>query len=213
MTFNPWTVKELKEAIQNSRSYKEVYEHLGTNRSDTKRKKMKLDIEEHNISIAHFSSHKFSDEMLASAVVQARNFTDLVKVLGAGRGGSSINYYKKRVRELGLDTSHFQPYGHSRGKKFPGKRRMASDIFGLKSDDAPRTRGEMLRRALREVGVEEKCDVCGLGPEWQGRPLVLQVDHVNGNSRDDRRENLRFLCPNCHTQTPTYGNRGVDPAG
>lgn len=71
-----------------------------------------------------------------------------------------------------------------------------------------RRNNDKLRRTviLAEL-VPYKCSLCPLGPEWQGKPLTLQLDHINGDCEDDRVENLRFLCPNCHTQTPTWGNR------
>ncbi|MEU0082540.1 HNH endonuclease [Streptomyces sp. NPDC006274] len=68
----------------------------------------------------------------------------------------------------------------------------------------------MLRRALKEVGIPEQCDECGTGPKWFGLPMTLEIDHVNGDRNDDRRENLRLLCPNCHAVTSTWcrGGRG-----
>ncbi len=54
----------------------------------------------------------------------------------------------------------------------------------------------------------EKCTLCGQGPTWNGKILVLQVDHVDGNSDNNLPDNLRLLCPNCHTQTDTYGSKG-----
>lgn len=51
------------------------------------------------------------------------------------------------------------------------------------------------------------CAECGLKPEWNGKVLSLQLDHIDGNSDNNFPENLRFLCPNCHTQTPTYGSK------
>ena len=58
----------------------------------------------------------------------------------------------------------------------------------------------MLRRALIEKGVEYCCSKCGQGPEWLGHPLTLDVDHIDGDWSDSQLNNLRFLCPNCHSQ-------------
>lgn len=52
--------------------------------------------------------------------------------------------------------------------------------------------------------IEEKCKECGLSETWNGKPLTLQLEHMSGDSTDDRLENLCWLCPNCHSQTETY---------
>lgn len=66
--------------------------------------------------------------------------------------------------------------------------------------------GAGLRRRMIRLGVLYQCS-CGQGPTWQGRPLVLQVDHIDGDSYNNVLTNLRFLCPNCHTQTDTFCGR------
>jgi hypothetical protein len=76
-----------------------------------------------------------------------------------------------------------------------------------------RINGERLRRYMLTLGLwPYVCAECGQPPEWNGKPLVLQVDHVNGDPADNRPENLRFLCPNCHTQTETFAGRNCRPS-
>ena len=69
-----------------------------------------------------------------------------------------------------------------------------------------RAKSDQLRRALVESGVSYVCSKCGLDPEWQGAELVLEVDHIDGNWRNCLKSNLRFLCPNCHSQTQVGGS-------
>ena len=60
---------------------------------------------------------------------------------------------------------------------------------------------------IQEVG--EICTECGQEPIWNNKPLVLHLDHIDGNSDNNFPENLRLLCPNCHTQTDTYSSKGM----
>ena len=67
-----------------------------------------------------------------------------------------------------------------------------------------------LKKRLIEAGLkEDRCEECGIGNEWNGKPLTLQVHHINGNHRDNRIENLQILCPNCHSQTENYGSKNI----
>ncbi len=59
-------------------------------------------------------------------------------------------------------------------------------------------------RLLTEGLIENVCDECKLGPTWNNKPLVLHLDHIDGDNINNERSNLRLLCPNCHSQTSTY---------
>lgn len=73
--------------------------------------------------------------------------------------------------------------------------------------DRPQTNRSHLKLRLLEAGLKEnRCEWCGL-KEWRDQPLSMALHHINGDGRDNRLENIVFLCPNCHAQTPNYGGR------
>lgn len=67
----------------------------------------------------------------------------------------------------------------------------------------------LVYKLLEEKLIEHKCNMCRICPVWQEKTLVLQLDHINGTNNDNRIENLRLLCPNCHSQTDTYGGKNI----
>ena len=69
-----------------------------------------------------------------------------------------------------------------------------------------RSRGHVKSRLMTARLKETRCETCGL-TEWRGQPLSLELHHINGDGQDNRLENLRMLCPNCHSQTDTWGAR------
>ena len=64
----------------------------------------------------------------------------------------------------------------------------------------------LFKRLIEDRGFDNKCSCCVLS-DWMGKNIRLHVDHINGVNGDHRIENLRLLCPNCHSQTDTYGNK------
>ena len=70
----------------------------------------------------------------------------------------------------------------------------------------PRRRGHLKNRLLGAGLKQNRCEECGI-TDWRGKPLAMALHHVNGDRNDNRLENLKFLCPNCHAQTPNYGGR------
>jgi hypothetical protein len=83
----------------------------------------------------------------------------------------------------------------------------AMPIEELLVADRPQTGRGHLKQRLRDEGLkEDRCEECGI-TEWRGKPLSMQIHHRNGDGRDNRLVNLSFLCPNCHSQTETWGGR------
>lgn len=74
-------------------------------------------------------------------------------------------------------------------------------------ENSPANQQILKTLVLRHKIIDHLCCECGIGQAWNGKPLVLQLDHMNGVKTDNRKENLRFLCPNCHSQTETFCGR------
>jgi hypothetical protein len=151
-------------------------------------------------------SKLYSQEILAHAVASSDSLAGVMKFLGKSVTGSRYNYLSRLVKQYGLDTSHFT-YSKAHREQESFKRKAPEDILVMISDPlAKRVEAKYLTRAMMELGVVYECSECGIS-DWQGKPLVLDVDHVDGNRFDCRLSNLRFLCPNCHRQTPTFGRQ------
>ena len=109
-----------------------------------------------------------------------------------------------RIKMLMLDISHFTGKGYLKGK---------THNFNARSDEALFAKNThfhsgIYRKRLLKIGVEYKCaeTTCGIS-EWKGMPLTLHIDHVDGDRTNNLKDNIRFICPNCHQQTTTWGNK------
>jgi len=206
--------ERLAQAAEQCSNLDEVIAFFGTQPYRNLRRHLYKRFEHFGIDISHFPRRRraagppprpTADE-LRRAVEGAISIAGALRALGRPCNGQLRTLFHQWVTEDGLDTSHFLGQAHQQGRSNSMAKR-AEDIL-VRHDGRHRTTTSLLRRALREVGVPEKCADCGVGPEWLDKPMTLEVDHTNGDWSDDRRENLRLLCPNCHAITSTWCRGG-----
>ena len=147
---------------------------------------------------------RYTRELLADAVAASTSMAAVMRLLGVIPAGGTHAHLSRTVKEFGIDTSHFRrglPVAEHHARKKPDQ------IFVRLPAGARRSRPHMLSRGLVESGVPYACAVCGCNGTWQGLPLTLEVDHIDGDYCNNLQENLRFMCPNCHRQTPNFAGR------
>lgn len=120
----------------------------------------------------------------------------------AGKLGMSFSTFKRKAVKLDVYKPNQSGKGITKlhnGNKIP----LDEILEGLH----PNYQSNKLKKRLIAKGIlEDICSKCSL-IEWNGRPITLELDHINGDNKDNRLENLRILCPNCHSQTPTFRNK------
>ena len=157
-------------------------------------------------------NEKYTRELLTEAAANSISIADVLRYLKIPFSGGTHAHISRRLKQLGVDTSHFKRVAPNRGK--PCAWRLTPEhVLVVRPPGSARPEARVLRRALRESSVPYACVACGVAAEWNGKPIILHVDHVSGDWLDNRKENLRFLCPNSHSQTPTFAGRIANKKG
>ena len=144
----------------------------------------------------------YTDDDVAGAVAKSQSVMEVLERLGIKKAGGSHAHMSARIKRMGLDTSHFLGRRSSKGRA-PANKKTAQEVLVRRPPGSTKEKTAVLRRVMLESGVGHTCSICGILDEWNGVKLTLEVDHVDGDWHNNLIENLRFLCPNCHSQQET----------
>lgn len=144
---------------------------------------------------------------LQDAVTSSFSYRQVLTKLGLREAGGNYDQIKKYIRELRLDIRHFKGRGWNLGLRGIGKPLIPLDDILVKGSYFQSFK---LKKRLFTVGLKSQyCEECGWAQKTADGYLPLELDHINGDRHDNRLDNLRVLCPNCHSLKPTHrGRRG-----
>lgn len=200
-----YSQEEFVKAFNESTNWGDLAEKLGLcNRKGMAKRSLEkaaisLGLDTSSMAGVSGRKRKYDEEMLISAVANSFSISGVLRELGLKPVGGNISHIGRRIKEYGIDTSHFTGQAHNKGKIL-AQPVNPIDILVLGTPLDNRVKSKKLRKCLELLGVDEVCNQCGLGTEWNGKPIVLEINHINGNYWDNRKVNLEFLCPNCHSQ-------------
>lgn len=144
--------------------------------------------------------------ILQEIAAHSSSLNEIFSKLKIDNKSASYKVLRAKIKTDNIDISHIQlGRGHNKGRTFKNaSKRLLSDVLIENSDYS---RSCLKQRLLKEGLLKNQCDICGQLPEWNGKPLSLQIDHINGINDDNRLENLRILCGHCHSQTETFAGK------
>ncbi len=141
----------------------------------------------------------YTEENLIEFVKSSKSWAELLRQCGYTNVGNN-KYIKKKLDEYKIDYTHIDNYVSTRLN-------IKYTIEELYCENSSHTSGTNLKkRIIKDFNFKLECNECKLS-EWRGKPITIEVDHINGIHNDNRIENLQFLCPNCHSQTDTWRGR------
>lgn len=139
---------------------------------------------------------------LEPIVKESFSLAEVLRKLGRRDCGGNYKTLQKYIDKYNLDTSHFTGQTWNKGKS--GEKTAIIPLDQILKENT-NYKSSYLKDRLIKAGLKEyKCEICGNTGEWQGKPMTLELHHINGNHYDNRLENIQILCLPCHSQTDSY---------
>ena len=146
---------------------------------------------------------QYSKELLEPLVKECYSFAELCRKLGLALEGSNPKTLRKKLNEYQIDYSHFTGQGWN---KNPNNPVYVKKYLPKLTENSSLSSANVKNLVYRLKLKENKCEMCGIS-EWNGKEIQCELHHINGNTTDNRIENLQILCPNCHSQTDNFRSR------
>ncbi len=202
-----WTDAQLRSALDGARSRLEVLQRLHVPATAQTlralaRHRAELGLAAPEVSGRTHAGRRWTDDELRTAVARSRSLAGVLRALGLVPAGGNYQHVQRRIRALALDVSHLSGRAWSRGVVLGPRPRVPLDQVLV----AGRwTSTQALKQRLLRAGLKQPaCEMCGWAQRSADGRLPLELDHINGERDDNRLENLRVLCPNCHSLQPTH---------
>jgi hypothetical protein len=208
-----YTDEQLADAVRTSRNMREILTKLGLVPRGANYESVRRRMKELAIPVDHLRRvqrgrplSSCEDDEIRDAVARSRSLAQVLAHLGIRAGGNQARL-RGRIRDLGIDTSHFVGQGWRTGTHLPVVPPTPLAEVLVRGRLVQST-SDLRKRLIAEGLRAHRCEQC-LRSVWNDRPIPLELDHVNGRRDDNRLLNLRLLCPNCHAQTDTYRGRNI----
>lgn len=148
--------------------------------------------------------YELTDEQFVNLIKTSTNISEVLFKLGYSIKGNSWGFsqVRKRMTDLNIDHSSFK----GKSPMLENSKTKIINSENILIENCKHNRNILRNYLIRNNLLSYKCAICGI-TKWNDKTLSLELDHINGINNDNKLENLRFLCPNCHSQTTTYGSR------
>jgi len=200
-TNKKWLEEEINFLKKNypTKGLKYCSDSLGRNKEGVESKARRLGIQSTRTKIL------YCEENILKVVLKSKSLKECLENMGLKAAGGNYEVIKKYIEKYKINIEHFETVKEKniRIGFIPVKKELVNVLV----ENSNFSRTSLKNKLINEGIMKYECVKCKNKGKWMGEPVSLQLDHINGVNNDNRIENLRFLCPNCHSQTETYAGK------